>query len=159
MHRQMYHLPLLPGYGPNANIRSSAAPATQKPDTVVAISEAEDNGYLISSLPSSPVTHILPREPFLSASIPDSATDPISPIIHETPASEHPEPEDDGPAKFAEVVFFSYGVVVFFGLEEGQERAILEDVQNAGIMRRPMEEDLWEVEECHFAVCQVHHPA
>lgn len=52
----------------------------------------------------------------------------------------------------AEVVFFAYGVVVFFGLEEGQERSILEDVEGAGVMRRKMAEEQWEVEECHYAV-------
>lgn len=54
--------------------------------------------------------------------------------------------------EFAEVVFFSYGVVVFFGLEEAQEHAILDDVQSAGVMRSSLEESRWEVEECHYAV-------
>ena len=53
--------------------------------------------------------------------------------------------------EFAEAVFFSYGVVVFFGLEEGQERGILEDVEAAGAMRHKMDEDKWEIEECHYA--------
>lgn len=53
--------------------------------------------------------------------------------------------------RIAEVVFFAYGVAVFFGLEEGQERAIVEDISNAGILKRPMKEDDWEIEECHFA--------
>jgi uncharacterized Rmd1/YagE family protein len=52
----------------------------------------------------------------------------------------------------AEVVFFQYGVVVFFGLEEGQEKSILEDLTNAGILKRAIKEDDWEVEECHFTV-------
>jgi uncharacterized Rmd1/YagE family protein len=54
--------------------------------------------------------------------------------------------------RIAEVVFFAYGVAVFFGLDEGQERAIVEDISNAGILKRPMKEDDWEIEECHFAV-------
>lgn len=53
--------------------------------------------------------------------------------------------------RIAEVVFFAYGVAVFFGLDEGQERAIVEDISNAGILKRPMKEDDWEIEECHFA--------
>ena len=53
----------------------------------------------------------------------------------------------------AEVVFFEFGVVVFFGLEERQEKDILEDIANAGIVKRPIGEDDWEIEECHFAVC------
>lgn len=54
-----------------------------------------------------------------------------------------------------EVVFFDYGVVVFFGLAEPHERDILEDIQEAGIVRRLIPEDEWEVEECHFAVSPV----
>jgi uncharacterized Rmd1/YagE family protein len=52
----------------------------------------------------------------------------------------------------AEVVFFEYGVVVFFGLDEEQERGIIEDLDSAGILKGPIVEDDWEVEECHFAV-------
>jgi len=50
----------------------------------------------------------------------------------------------------AEVVFFEYGVVVFFGLEEQQEKSVLEDIENAGIMKQKIKEDDWEIEECHF---------
>ena len=53
---------------------------------------------------------------------------------------------------YAEVIFFAYGVVVFFGLTEQQERGILEDVERAGAMRKKFGEDDWEVEECHYAV-------
>lgn len=53
---------------------------------------------------------------------------------------------------YAEVIFFAYGVVVFFGLTEQQERGVLEDVERAGVMRKKLGEDDWEVEECHFAV-------
>lgn len=56
-----------------------------------------------------------------------------------------------------EVVFFDYGVVVFFGLEEGQERSIIEDITNAEILKRPVPEDDWEIEECHFEVCALIH--
>lgn len=72
-----------------------------------------------------------------------------------TPAAEYIQPSVSAQTideDIAEVVFFEYGVVVFFGLEEGQERGILEDISNAEIMRRPMDEDNWEVEECHFEV-------
>ena len=72
-----------------------------------------------------------------------------------TPAAEYIQPSISAQTideDIAEVVFFEYGVVVFFGLEEGQERGILEDISNAEIMRRPMDEDNWEVEECHFEV-------
>jgi uncharacterized Rmd1/YagE family protein len=71
------------------------------------------------------------------------------------------EDEEDNPSSrpkrkensdVAEVVFFEYGVAVFFGLGEEQERGILEDLDNAGILKRPIKEDDWEVEECHFVV-------
>ena len=51
-----------------------------------------------------------------------------------------------------EAVFFEYGVVVFFAFEERHELNILEDLDNAGVMRRKFKEDDWEIEECHFAV-------
>jgi len=51
----------------------------------------------------------------------------------------------------AEAVFFEYGVAVFFGFQERHELDILEDLQNAGIIRRKFKEDDWEIEECHFA--------
>ncbi|KAJ2936770.1 hypothetical protein H1R20_g331, partial [Candolleomyces eurysporus] len=50
-----------------------------------------------------------------------------------------------------EVVFFEYGVLVFFGLTEREERDILEDIEQAGVIRRPISEDDFEIEECHFA--------
>ncbi|RXW19342.1 hypothetical protein EST38_g6507 [Candolleomyces aberdarensis] len=50
-----------------------------------------------------------------------------------------------------EVVFFEYGVLVFFGLTEREERDVLEDIEQAGVMRRPISEDDFEIEECHFA--------
>jgi uncharacterized Rmd1/YagE family protein len=64
----------------------------------------------------------------------------------------HQQPEGKEEDRIADVVFFAYGVVVFFGLDEGQERAIVEDLNNANILKRPMREDDWEIEECHFAV-------
>ena len=52
----------------------------------------------------------------------------------------------------AEVVFFGYGVVVFFGLSERQEKSIIEDIDKAGILTDPIAERDWEIEECHFVV-------
>lgn len=153
----MYHLPLLPGYGPSANIRSSAAPIPLKPDPIAPMSEAED----IISLPSTPSMPLTISDEALMSPPPpvDHNAEPFSPTIPETPSLDqhpvHEQEEEEGETRFAEAVFFTYGVVVFFGLEEGQERAILEDIQNAGIMRRPMEEDRWEIEECHYAVCSL----
>ncbi|VDB98558.1 unnamed protein product [Peniophora sp. CBMAI 1063] len=50
----------------------------------------------------------------------------------------------------AEVVFFDYGVLVFFGLQEEDERSILDDIANAGALRQPWAEEKWEVEELHY---------
>lgn len=150
----MYHLPLLPGYGPNANVRSSAAPLPRQPDSVALVSEAEDINYLVS-LPASPIAPLIPAEHGavgIDAFATSPAEEPITPIIQELTPVLHAEDDEDEPAKFAEAVFFSFGVVVFFGFEEGQERAILEDIHSAGIMRRPLDEDRWEIEECHYAV-------
>ncbi len=53
-------------------------------------------------------------------------------------------------SKVAEVVFFDYGVTVFFGLTEQEERDVLEDCQSAGCWGRSLDESDWEVEECHY---------
>ncbi|OCF41930.1 cytoplasmic protein [Kwoniella heveanensis CBS 569] len=50
----------------------------------------------------------------------------------------------------AEAVFFSYGVSVFFGFNEMEEREIMEDCEMAGTWTRGLEEDDWEVEEFHY---------
>ncbi|KAJ7623471.1 hypothetical protein FB45DRAFT_925760 [Roridomyces roridus] len=152
----MYHLPLLPGYGPNSNIRSSAPAQTAKGKSILSrLSEAEEDGYQGMYFP----LHKFTRKPF----------SPSSEGVPETPVSEAPDtpqgrpaalPEDQGappldtPALLedvAEVVFFEYGVVVFFGLDEAQERSVLEDVENAGIMKQKIKEEDWEIEECHYA--------
>ena len=207
----MYHLPLLPGYGPGANIRSSAPAVTATGKSFLAhFSDAEENGYqgtyftsrvsgsssslkrgYISSSPlvgshdqrhttiPSPLTPDLPPErlaqyvqPLTPASeiLPTITTtaadvDPgaeTDPGVYDTwkPADDVQDPEIPPPLRnsdedndVAEVVFFEFGVVVFFGFEERRERDILEDIANAGIVKRPIDEDDWEIEECHFAVC------
>ena len=199
----MYHLPLLPGYGPGANIRSSAPAVTMNGKSFLAhLSEAEENGYqgtyftpqrsrsptsfregYISS--SSPINTRNPREsPLITDIPPDGSPEQYIPLS--TPASEilptitttavdvdpgaetdpglyntwnptdvqDPEitPTTKTEEDVAEVVFFEFGVVVFFGLEERHEKDIIEDISNAGIVKRPIDEDDWEIEECHFAV-------
>ncbi|KAF8637937.1 hypothetical protein AX17_002558 [Amanita inopinata Kibby_2008] len=195
-----YYLPLLPGYGPNANVRSSA-PAMPPDSYISHFSEAEENGYqgtyfsstskragkasrdgYISStspvetrkvrFPSPETSGILPHSGDSSVSeteteMPTSATEqaPLLPSDAEGETRMGAEPEwrdepDVSPHArkaeddMAEAVFFDYGVAVFFGLEERQELDILEDLDNAGIMRRKFKEDDWEIEECHF----VHDP-
>jgi len=186
----MYHLPLLPGYGPNSNFRSSVPAISSNGKSILSrLSEAEENGYqgtyFTSQAARSPSSL---RDGYITSSSPVDTRrrpDPTSPssFVLETPTSEiapptsasevephtpnseveaEPDwesrqyrapPQSKSPEEeVAEVVFFGYGVVVFFGLEEAQERGILEDIENAGILRRKIEEDDWEVEECHFAV-------
>ena len=54
--------------------------------------------------------------------------------------------------QIAEAVFFSYGVSVFFGFQESEERMIMEDCESAGVWARGEGEDEWEVEEFHYTV-------
>jgi len=191
----MYHLPLLPGYGPNTNVRSSAAPKKRGKSVTAHLSEAEENGYqgtyfVQHSEPSadqiqegyistSPLTvrrsvsfagdeiettdaetergFATEPERDMTDIVPSSVDDPgaeTDPGIYgprPTPlpaAPSTPVPEEH----VGEVIFFEYGVVVFFGLSEADERGILDDVDNAGILRRKIPEEDWEVEECHFTV-------
>ncbi|PPQ99249.1 hypothetical protein CVT24_009294 [Panaeolus cyanescens] len=201
----MYHLPLLPGYGPNANVRSSAPAKTKAGVSVMAhLSEAEENGYqgtyFTTERSRSPTSL---REGYISTGSPVETIKQYNQYHHqpeeepdlgmmtepelETPASEFVLPtapdaveidpgaetdpgiyktwksiveettEVDAPPRVSkdddvgEVVFFEYGVVVFFGLSEREEKDILEDVAHAGVMKRSFKEDEWEIEECHFA--------
>ncbi|KAJ4000731.1 DUF155-domain-containing protein [Lentinula boryana] len=166
----MYHLPLLPGYGPNSNIRSSAAVKTNDGKSVLArLSEAEEMGYQGSYFPqetesypnedgymtsSSPTEtrQALPEEsPFNPTSYVSSSPETIRQQREPSSSRIDIEREQAPPQENAEVVFFEYGVVVCFGLTEGEEKNILEDVENAGILRRKISEERWEIEECHFA--------
>ncbi|KAJ7257935.1 hypothetical protein B0H12DRAFT_1110686 [Mycena haematopus] len=172
----MYHLPLLPGYGPGSNVRSSLpAKSTTGKSILSRLSEAEEDGYQGSYFPAahspkdrndgyisseSPVFTRKQHLPFSPGSVPET---PMSEEVPETPVTE-PEPlVDDASASegpqapaatveedVAEVVFFEYGVVVFFGLDEQQEKSILEDVENAEIMKKKISEEDWEIEECHY---------
>jgi uncharacterized Rmd1/YagE family protein len=151
----MYHLPLLPGYGPGSNIRSSAPLHTPGRKSLLSrLSEAEEDGYqdtyFASPAPRSPSSV---RDGYMSSG------SPVDTRRVRVPDESEPEADDEEERQpkrkedeVAEVVFFEYGVVVFFGLDEGQERYILEDLDNAGILKRAIKEDDWEVEECHFAV-------
>ena len=166
----MYHLPLLPGYDPGVNVRSSAPTKTSGGKSfLTALSEAEDNGYEGTYFPpSEAATETFTADGFIPSSSPGDSR-----LEHERErmgegvsthdsghSNERPElgpkqrprarsiPEE----KVAEAIFFAYGVVVFYGLSESQERDILEDIGTAGIMVRRVEERLWEIEECHYTV-------
>jgi uncharacterized Rmd1/YagE family protein len=209
---KMYYLPLLPGYGPGVNVRSSVpAPVTEG---VSYLSEAEENGYQGSyfTQPAERSEEEM-RDGYISSNSPVFAREVVRPVVATFAPSSAPEQtawpdlleeEEEGggggggepqspsallpadteaytttraaPARrtrqttggtmpatpkiyaehdYAEVVFFEYGVVVFFGLTESQERDILDDLDNAGIMKRKIKYDDWEVEECHFTVCGI----
>ncbi len=191
---KMYHLPLLPGYGPGSNIRSSAPPTstgTGNEDPSSGLSEAEEDGYqgTYFTYPSTS-----PRiEGYMPSASPETLThrpslgsgevqNTVSPEQHLLQAEHVLSPEDSNPAispspsqggptrskrssrraaarevqNFVEAIFFEYGVVVFFGLREDQELGIVEDIEGAGIMTRPIPHDDWEVEACHYSVCILH---
>lgn len=181
----MYHLPLLPGYGPAAKVRSSVA-APSHTRRLSHMSQAEEDGYtgsyfipgrspdqgfshdgyIARSPTGSPPTDRRMREPEESEVEGESRErGPLvdTPVLVQSPALEPPlagapmnEPRtpvatgDDA----AEIVFFAYGVAVFFGFDEMQERDILEDIHGAGTVKRARAEGEWEVEECHFAVSE-----
>ncbi|KAF6744724.1 DUF155-domain-containing protein [Ephemerocybe angulata] len=170
----MYHLPLLPGYGPQTNVRSSApppqpisasgsAPAFTK-SILTRLEEAEETGYQGTYFPSQDLidlgepaeTHHHQADGFVT----DDGGPQGESASHlpgwVQPAEVDEVREHDGYRvrqldNVGEVVFFDYGVVVFFGLTEREERDILDDIQQAGVLQRPINEEEFEVEECHFA--------
>jgi uncharacterized Rmd1/YagE family protein len=188
---QMYHLPLLPGYGPAAKVRSSV-PAPSHTRRLTRMSQAEEDGYTGSYfIPGrspengfwrddgyiashSPPTVRREREPEESELDGESRDRGMSVEPTETPAlvaqepafthvapAAPPEGEERTPVlapgdDAAEIVFFTYGVAVFFGFDEIDERYILEDVHGAGAVKGARQEGEWEVEECHFAVSSLH---
>src|SRR5262245_57178290 len=159
----MYHLPLLPGYSPNTNIRSSALPKPSDVKSLLSrLSEAEEAGYQGTYFAPQPQqSPTSAQDGYVTSSSPTDtrSSRPLFESDAETdlepefkPRMRKPKPLNPTD-EVAEVVFFQYGVIVFFGLEEGQEKDILEDIGRASILKRPIMEDDWEIEECHFAVC------
>lgn len=177
----VYHLPLLPGYGPHSNIRSSAPPSSPTEENpLYGLSEAEDNGYQgmyfdsaatdseaapqqTGFIPStSPITTATeqPSEPLVSPPLPQDQPGEVQQYgsgratRKKKKAMKRLEADIldvSCPNDYAEAIFFAYGVIVFFGLTEQQERGIVEDAEGAGILRRKFVEGDWEVEECHYA--------
>ncbi|KAG6900300.1 hypothetical protein C0993_000273 [Termitomyces sp. T159_Od127] len=168
----MYHLPLLPGYGHQTKVRSSKA--SNKESILAGLLLAEETGYQDTyfSIPTPQPSN--PRQGFTSTSIQIPCCSPddnerllpsgaqVEPKPFRTLSSEAETPlprkahwQLSSPLKpeedVAEVIFFDYGVIVFFGLHKRQERDILEDIAHAGISRRPLKEDQWQVEEYNFA--------
>ncbi|KZV76442.1 DUF155-domain-containing protein [Peniophora sp. CONT] len=197
----MYNLPLLPGYGPASNIRSSTH-ATEAEHTAAQanMSEAEesgyqgtyfaraddeanafnvDDGYIAAGSPedlrnkahaeqeqehtdeglgtdTEPLLTTSEEPISLTSGDIDTVTEIIPPALESALAANADSPEISSISiadtdSQAEVVFFDYGVIVFFGLQEDEERSILDDIANAGALKKPREEDKWEIEELHYA--------
>lgn len=151
----MYHLPLLSGYDPSVNVRSSAPSKTSGGKSfLTALSEAEENGYEGMYFPSEAVNESFSADGFIPSSSPEDNRNVPTTNVPER-KNTRPRGKSISDEKVAEVVFFAYGVVVFYGLEENQERSIIEDITTAGVLTRKIEEDAWEIEECHFAVSAI----
>ncbi|KAI0252480.1 hypothetical protein BJV78DRAFT_1200931 [Lactifluus subvellereus] len=177
----MYHLPLLPGYGPAAKVRSSV-PAPSHTRRLTRMSQAEEDGYTgtyfvpgrspedgfsrdgyiaAGSLTNSPPVDRRIREQEDSEFEGESRERGLlaeTPVLVQDPALAPPPAQVSEPVTpvvsgddTAEIVLFSYGVAVFFGFDEIQEHNILEDIQGAGAVKGARAEEEWEVEECHFA--------
>lgn len=216
----MYHLPLLPGYVPTVNVRSSAPSSSPSGEEFIAdLTEAEENGYVggyfspqesegvtetalpyehpesdaylqsspetlrqnLATTPASPSPAramdlaeaslksapavLEPASPGQMQSLPSPS--PLSPHMHLSPSippsnntTPLTPPTIRGPVRrkkdshtshnIAEVILFSYGVVVFFNLSSEQERLILDDLDTAELLNKKLKESEWEVEGCHF---------
>ena len=137
--------PLLPGYDPQVNVRSSTIVRTP---FLKRLSDAEENGY---QGPYFTLESNENNEDYISGGfIPSSS--PEAPL-HTAPSEERPKPKPRiVEENVAEVVFFAYGVVVFFNLSEDQEKMIIDDLDNALVLVRKIDDNKWETEECHFSV-------
>jgi uncharacterized Rmd1/YagE family protein len=181
----MYHLPLLPGYGPAVKVRSSV-PAPSHTRRLSRMSQAEEDGYTGSYfIPGRSPERGFSHDGYIARSLTNSP--PVerrmrdleenevegesrerergfimdTPLVTQNPTLVPPTPVSEPRTPVAagddaaEIVFFAYGVVVFFGFEEMQERDILEDVHGAGAVKGVRAEGEWEIEECHYAVSRL----
>ena len=87
------------------------------------------------------------------AEVPADLSEAESPVPRaHRPVRPKPISHSYTPSHVAEAVFFSYGVSVFFGFQEGEEKEIMEDCETAGCWFRTQAEDDWDVEEFHYVV-------
>lgn len=142
----MYHLPLLPGYGLNVNVRSSAPAKSPSGQSILSrLSEAEENGY---------------DGTYFAESNEEFSSDGFIPSSSPTETRRNIDKRREGTSKrtistedqWSEVIVFAYGVIVFFGMDETQEHLIIDDLDSAGTFVRRIEEASWEIEQCHYAV-------
>jgi uncharacterized Rmd1/YagE family protein len=183
----MYHLPLLPGYGPAVKVRSSV-PAPSHTRRLFRMSQAEEDGYTGSYfVPGRSPEHGFSHDGYIARSLSLTSSPPVdrrmrdleenevvegesrergffvdTPLVTQSPTLAPPNAPVSEPRTpvatgddAAEIVFFAYGVAVFFGFDEMQERDILEDVGGAGTVKGARAEDEWKIEECHYAVSRL----
>jgi len=110
----------------------------------------EHPGYL-EHVPSTAMNPSDLRQPKANFHLSNGFSQPQYPS-HLRPASKLRRKSAHFTDKVAEAVFFSYGVSVFFGFQESEERTIMEDCESAGVWARGQAEDDWEVEEFHYTV-------
>lgn len=153
---QIYHLPLLPGYSQDANVRSSLPPKTAGGKSMLAnMTDVEEAGYEGTYF-ADPAEYNTDPEGFIPSSSPPQESRLRNRKKKKKKAVTVDAVPDDVEDMSADVIFFQYGVVVFYGLDEEQERSILEDVANAGIWIGGRDEDRWEIEQCHYVVRRPH---
>jgi len=107
------------------------------------MSEAEEYGYEGSYFPEVDEQGELAQDGYISSS-------PIVGTGHTRQRLRRRR--DKSEEQIGEAVFFSYGVAVFFGFNESEERDILDDLDSAEAWIRKRPEADWEVEECHYIV-------
>lgn len=184
---QMYHLPVLPGYGPAVKVRSSM-PAPSHTRRLSRMSQAEEDGYTGSYfVPGRSPENDFSHDGYIARSVSITSSPPVdrrirdleenevvegesrergfvvdTPLVTQNPTLAPPTASVSEPRTpvatgddAAEIVFFAYGVAVFFGFDEMQERDILEDVHGAGTVKGARAEDEWKIEECHYAVSRL----
>ncbi|EJD40214.1 DUF155-domain-containing protein [Auricularia subglabra TFB-10046 SS5] len=150
----MYHLPLLPGYSQEANVRSSLPPKTPGGKTMLGnMTDAEELGYEGTYF-AGQTDYTTDPEGFIPSSSP-----PVPTTLRQRKKQQSTPVEATNDFLLEEmtsdVIFFQYGVVVFYGLDEEQERSILEDTINAGIWIGARDDERWEIEQCHY----IHDPS
>jgi uncharacterized Rmd1/YagE family protein len=111
--------------------------------------------------PHGPIgTHMDPQHPGYLEHIPATAFSPqeLSPPtetrVHTLSPKQRQRRKSHAAfhGRIAEAVFFEYGVSVFFGFGEEEEKDIMEDCEGAGTWLRGQDEEDWEVEEFHYTV-------
>ena len=112
----MYHLPLLPGYDPSVNVRSSVAAKSPGGKSFLRrLSEAEENGYEGTYFASEDGEDSFSTDGYIVSSSPLENRIPNEQSDQQR-ARRRTRAKSVSEEKIAEVIFFSYGVIVFFGL-------------------------------------------